>query len=190
PGFALMEWLGVLALLAVLAGGRVPALGQARETARSAVGRDNLRQLVSGAMNHVADHADHLPWCGGVDRHLGPDWVFGGRAQGELENPRAWRPPGLGFHAEAGSLFPHVTGHPPQAGVARLTIPQAGYRGPGSGPRAAVVPGGTAAGGTWVRHHGEVNAGCLDAPVEGLRHQPVRRIQDRARRHFHFHPYL
>lgn len=239
-GFTLIELLVVMAILAVLAGLLVPALVRARETARSAVCRNNLRQLAIGVMNYAADHADYLPWCGGVDRNLGPDWVFGGQSQGDLDNPRAWRQPGFGFHAEAGSMFPHVTGLPRQPYRERFTNSYAVYRCPSSGalgaairvnfsmngwvdreaqpgigaagvrlsgvrrpsdkvlfvnedPRtmrnAAFVPGGTAAGGTFVLHNGKVNFCYLDAHVDGLRNRQVLRIQDRAHRNLHFHPY-
>lgn len=113
-GFTLIELLVVIAIIALLAAMLLPALAKAKESGRSAVCRNNLRQLALGTLMYADEHLDFLPWSGGVDRNLDPDWVWGGQPSGETENPRNWTRPPLtyGHHAEAGSIFTYVMGLP------------------------------------------------------------------------------
>lgn len=113
-GFTLIELLVVIAIIAVLASLLLPALAKAKEGARSAKCKSNMRQVTLGIFMYVTDNSDYLPWAGGVDRDLSEDWMFGGQPDAETINPRNWQNPPLthGFHAEAGSTFSYVTGLP------------------------------------------------------------------------------
>ncbi|MBI2948777.1 MAG: DUF1559 domain-containing protein [Verrucomicrobia bacterium] len=113
-GFTLIELLVVIAVIAMLASLLLPALSKAKEGARSAKCKSNMRQVTYGLLMYVGDHSDYLPWAGGVDRDLPEDWMFGGQPDPQTVNPRNWENPPLthGFHAEAGSAFSYVTGLP------------------------------------------------------------------------------
>lgn len=110
----MVELLVVIAIIAILAALLMPALGQAKGNGRGAVCRSNLRQIELGMLMYVEDHSDYLPWAGGVDRNLWPDWVWGGQPSSDTTNKRYWtRPPqSYGHHAESGSIFPYVMNQP------------------------------------------------------------------------------
>lgn len=112
PGFTLVEFLVVIALIAILASLLLPALLQARERARAAACRGNLHQLALGVLMYADENTEYFPWPGDVDRNLQPDWVFGGQPDNFPMNPEKWKDPGFGFHAEPGSVFNYVTGLP------------------------------------------------------------------------------
>ena len=73
-----------------------------------------MRQIMFGLILYADENADYLAWAGDVDRDLPPDWVFGGQPSSDTTNQRYWSQPPLsyGFHAEAGSVFTHVTSQP------------------------------------------------------------------------------
>lgn len=77
-GFTLIELLVVIAIIAILAAMLLPALQSARESARSAVCKSNLRQLALGWQMYVTDYDGALPaystkvWSGGQ----GMPWAF------------------------------------------------------------------------------------------------------------------
>lgn len=111
-GFTLIELLVVIAIIAVLASMLLPALAMAKESARMAKCKSNMRQITLGMLMYVDEQEDYFPWAGGVDRNLPPDWVWGGQPSGDTVNQGYWRRPprSYGHHAEAGSVFPYVTG--------------------------------------------------------------------------------
>ncbi len=111
-GFTLVELLVVIVIIAVLASLLMPALSQARERARAAACRSNMRQLAMGVLMYADENNEYFPWPGDVDRNFQPDWVFGGQPDTFPKNPEKWRSPGFGFHAESGSVFSYVTALP------------------------------------------------------------------------------
>jgi prepilin-type N-terminal cleavage/methylation domain-containing protein/prepilin-type processing-associated H-X9-DG protein len=108
-GFTLIELLVVIAIIAILAAMLLPTLTKAKEQGRSTVCKNNMHQLCLSMLLYADDNRDFLPWPGEVDRNLQPDWVFGGQATVNANNPQSWKAPGFGFHAEAGSIFTYAT---------------------------------------------------------------------------------
>jgi prepilin-type N-terminal cleavage/methylation domain-containing protein/prepilin-type processing-associated H-X9-DG protein len=70
-GFTLIELLVVISILAVLVALLLPAIGLARESARSLACQSNLRQLHLGTLAYVDDHHGLLPPAL-LDRTSGP----------------------------------------------------------------------------------------------------------------------
>jgi len=60
-GFSLIELLVVISIIALLIGLTLPALGQAREAARSTVCLSNARQLGVATLGFASDHDDRFP---------------------------------------------------------------------------------------------------------------------------------
>ena len=110
--FTLIELLVVIAIIAILASMLLPALSRAKEAGRGAKCKNNMRQITLGMLMYVDDSDEYFPWAGGVDRNLPPDWVWGGQPAADTNQKNSWtRPPRTyGHHAEAGSVFPYVTG--------------------------------------------------------------------------------
>jgi prepilin-type N-terminal cleavage/methylation domain-containing protein/prepilin-type processing-associated H-X9-DG protein len=140
PGlaFTLIELLVVIGIIAILASLLLPALSRAKESGRSATCRSNMRQISLGMTLYTDESDDFLPWPIEVNNHE-PAW-------GVVE----WAPPSppepLPIHAEAGSIFSHVTGQArvigalspgEEAAVVQpdrgVTNSYAAYRCPGSG---------------------------------------------------------
>jgi prepilin-type N-terminal cleavage/methylation domain-containing protein/prepilin-type processing-associated H-X9-DG protein len=111
-GFTLIELLVVIAIIAILASLLLPVLGRARESGRGAKCKSNMRQITLGMLLYVDENEDVFPWSGGTDRNFEPDWVWGGQPPTDTNRPEYWRQPPkeYGHHAEAGSVFPYVTG--------------------------------------------------------------------------------
>jgi len=145
-GFTLIELLVVIAIIAILAGMLLPALARAKESGRSAVCKNNLRQLSLGSLMYAEEYTDTFAWAGEQDGNLPADWVWGGQSRADLDN-RSYltRPPrSFGFHAQAGAIFPYVTSQPlirPATGnnVDAYTNKYAVYQCPSSGPLGRVL---------------------------------------------------
>lgn len=60
PGFTLIELLVVIAIIAVLMGVLLPAIGRARQSARSLVCLSNIRQLELAHQAYLLDHGDRF----------------------------------------------------------------------------------------------------------------------------------
>ncbi len=120
-GFTLIELLVVIAIIAILASMMLPALAKAKEAGRSAKCKSNLRQISMGMVMYAEDSQDTLPWAGGVDRNLQPDWVWGGHRMSNPNDQRQWSRSNWALHAESGSIFNYVTGLP-------RVLPKAGRR--------------------------------------------------------------
>jgi len=112
--FTLIELLVVVAIIAILAGLLLPTLAMAKESGRSARCKSNMRQIMLGMHTYADDNDEIFPWAGGVDRDWPEDWVWGGQPRTDTENTAYWKRPPLyfGHHAEAGSVFSHVTSLP------------------------------------------------------------------------------
>jgi prepilin-type processing-associated H-X9-DG protein len=71
-----------------------------------------MRQITLGMILYADDNQDYLPWPGGINRNLDPDWVWGGQGDTAPDNPQAWQGSSYGFHPEAGSIYSYVNGSP------------------------------------------------------------------------------
>jgi prepilin-type N-terminal cleavage/methylation domain-containing protein len=78
-GFTLIELLVVIGIIALLIGMLMPALGSARDTAKSIQCRNNLKQLMTATLNYAIEYDDVLPFTnsqGGTPLWGGPGWLY------------------------------------------------------------------------------------------------------------------
>lgn len=111
-GFTLIELAVVVGIIAILASLMLPALNKAKETGRTAVCKNNMRQISWGMSLYSDDNNDYLPWPGASGRNLMPDWVFSGDGTLNAKDPKNWVQPGFATHAESGSIIYYVTSNP------------------------------------------------------------------------------
>ena len=101
-GFSLIELLVVIAIIAVLIGLLLPALGQAKNSAKFTTCMNNERQHIIVTNAYVVDHDGQLPWTNWDNASpsavfTGPGWLYNADAGG-LDD----------FSVEDGSLYPYV----------------------------------------------------------------------------------
>jgi prepilin-type N-terminal cleavage/methylation domain-containing protein/prepilin-type processing-associated H-X9-DG protein len=72
-GFTLIELLVVIAIIAILAAILFPVFAQARESARAASCKSNLKQIASGWMMYVQDYDERTPLNWWSDNPCGPN---------------------------------------------------------------------------------------------------------------------
>ncbi len=112
--FTLIELLVVIAIIGIMAALLLSAVNQAKEQARMAACKNNMKQLGLAFVMYAHDNEDVFPWPGGdPDRanhnsRYEPDWCFGGQPAADVNNPAKWDDDSFGFHAESGSVFTYV----------------------------------------------------------------------------------
>ncbi len=89
-GFTLIELLVVIAIISLLMAILMPALGKARETARTSVCLSQIRQITLGAISYASQNKGHLP----------PNHNNASNSYGCVDQPYTWTPgPHVGFYA-------------------------------------------------------------------------------------------
>lgn len=115
--FSLVELLTVMGIVSILASLLLPALTRSREQARSAVCRNNMKQLTYGVFMYAHDKEDDLPTTGPASNASNAtdrpeDWMKGGPGSLPSKDSSKWSDPTFAFHAESGSIFFWVTDLP------------------------------------------------------------------------------
>jgi prepilin-type N-terminal cleavage/methylation domain-containing protein/prepilin-type processing-associated H-X9-DG protein len=108
--FTLIELLVVIAIIAILAALLLPALSSSKRKAEQAACCSNMRQVMFGILFYVDDCDGFVPGVGLAGRNHPSDWVWGGLVTDVPPPDSALLSPGIAIHAEAGSVFPYVTG--------------------------------------------------------------------------------
>jgi prepilin-type processing-associated H-X9-DG protein len=115
----LIEVLVVIAVIGIMAAILLPALSKAKEQARSAACRGNMKQLALACLMYSEDNNDTFPWPGGPGgravnspNQYSADWCWGDNYSAKIGLQSEWFKPGFGLNAECGSVFPYVTSQP------------------------------------------------------------------------------
>ena len=91
-GFTLLELLVVIGVIAVLLGLLFPALGRAREAARTSVCLSNVRQITNAAIMYTSDHENTwpvIPYRETATSAIWTSWTWGGATTSDYW-PTAW----------------------------------------------------------------------------------------------------
>jgi prepilin-type N-terminal cleavage/methylation domain-containing protein/prepilin-type processing-associated H-X9-DG protein len=109
-GFTLLELLVVMAIILLLSGILLPAVGSAREQARMVFCGNNIRQIMTGIFAYSDDFHNYFPWGGMAGRNAEEDWVYGGEVTSVPPPYDRLGDYSLAIHPELGSIFSYVTG--------------------------------------------------------------------------------
>lgn len=78
-GFTLIELLLVIAIIAILAGMMLPALGKTKQRAKRSHCLSNMRQISVGTSIYLDDSGDRMPWVPDSELQLTPPVSQGGK---------------------------------------------------------------------------------------------------------------